>query len=457
MERLIFFSFPVLSLIADLVVLNIFFFDTYGQEREIENFSLFLVIVGLLNIFWIILFIFFRLSEMPRLIQRKKIIWNSLIALLFWFFLYLILNLLSGNSILITFRLFRTFFLAALIVSAFKLLFDFLIRFVRSHGLNNMNILIIGYNEKAEELRNYMENNAWTGYQFTGYIHEGDCPAPCLSNSYSTIEQMVTLNKIDEVFVNMKIIPEEVKQSILNLANQKKIRISLLLDFAVFPAFYHNYQRFDRFPVISIGKDNLSVSINYLTKRSFDILVSILVIVLFMSWAMPLISLFIILDSKGPVLFRQQRTGYKNKTFTCLKFRTMVNNPDSDSVQASEDDARITTSGKILRKSSLDETPQFFNVLAGQMSVVGPRPHMLKHTEEYSKVITDYLKRHSYKPGITGLAQIRGHRGETKQLEKMKARVEFDIYYTENWSFWLDLKIILITLKQLLQGNMSGN
>jgi len=180
-------------------------------------------------------------------------------------------------------------------------------------------------------------------------------------------------------------------------------------------------------------------------KRMFDIVFSFLVITFLLSFLIPILALLIKLNSKGPVFFVQKRTGINNKTFKCLKFRSMKVNNESDEKQATEGDKRITALGNFLRKSNFDELPQFFNVFFGQMSVVGPRPHMLKHTELYSGLIERYLVRHYVKPGITGFAQVSGYRGETDELWKMEKRVQYDMQYLENWNFWWDIKIIIMT------------
>jgi lipopolysaccharide/colanic/teichoic acid biosynthesis glycosyltransferase len=172
-----------------------------------------------------------------------------------------------------------------------------------------------------------------------------------------------------------------------------------------------------------------------------------------MSWLTPIIALLIKIDSKGPVLFRQLRSGENGLDFWCIKFRSMRSNIDANRKQATKDDPRITKLGAFLRKSSIDEFPQFLNVFWGDMSVVGPRPHMLKHTEEYASLISFYMGRHHVKPGITGLAQCMGYRGETQTVQDMKNRVRLDRYYIENWSFWLDIKIIFLTVVSLLRGS----
>ncbi|MFM8914265.1 MAG: exopolysaccharide biosynthesis polyprenyl glycosylphosphotransferase, partial [Flammeovirgaceae bacterium] len=193
--------------------------------------------------------------------------------------------------------------------------------------------------------------------------------------------------------------------------------------------------------------------VNQALKRSFDLLFSLLFVILVLSWLLPLIAIIIKIDSKGPVFFVQKRNGLKNLPFGCIKFRTMVVNQEADTKQATKDDARITSIGKFLRKSSIDELPQFINVLKGDMSLIGPRPHPIKLNEQFAVHIQSLMARHYAKPGITGLAQCMGYRGETKDLSDMENRVRLDRYYIEHWSFWLDIKIVFLTVVSLLRGS----
>jgi putative colanic acid biosynthesis UDP-glucose lipid carrier transferase len=187
----------------------------------------------------------------------------------------------------------------------------------------------------------------------------------------------------------------------------------------------------------------------FFTKRMFDAVFALLVVVFILSWLLPLLALLIKSESKGPVLFRQLRTGKDGRPFYCYKLRSMYQNNEADYKQACKGDARITKVGAFLRKTSLDELPQFFNVLQGTMSIVGPRPHAVTHNEAYRQIIKAYMVRHKVKPGITGWAQINGQRGETDTIEKMKARVEYDLEYLRNWSLALDLRIIAGTVRLL--------
>jgi putative colanic acid biosynthesis UDP-glucose lipid carrier transferase len=209
-------------------------------------------------------------------------------------------------------------------------------------------------------------------------------------------------------------------------------------------------------PVLTFRREPLEDSSQRLKKRLLDIAVSIFVIVFILSWLFPILALLIYIESPGPIFFKQLRSGRNNKAFNCFKFRSMKVNNDANQKQASKGDSRITRIGRIIRKTSLDEFPQFFNVLKGEMSLVGPRPHMLKHTDDYSQLLEQYMVRHFAKPGITGWAQVNGYRGETRELEQMKGRVEHDIWYLENWSLWLDVKIMILTAYNIFRGEKNA-
>lgn len=208
-------------------------------------------------------------------------------------------------------------------------------------------------------------------------------------------------------------------------------------------------------PVIVPHKEPLEYRHNRLAKRAFDVAFSLIIILAVMTWLLPILAFVIILDSRGPIFFIQERTGMDNRTFRMIKLRTMYKNAEANTRQAEANDERITQAGHFLRRFHLDELPQLLNVLIGQMSVVGPRPHMLNHTEKYRQIIEDYMVRHYIKPGVTGLAQSRGLSGEITHTELLRERVKADVYYLENWSIWLDLKIIIDTLAIIFKGKSA--
>jgi putative colanic acid biosynthesis UDP-glucose lipid carrier transferase len=205
-------------------------------------------------------------------------------------------------------------------------------------------------------------------------------------------------------------------------------------------------------PVLSVRELPFDKPGVKLAKRIFDIVFSLFVIIFFLSWITPILYFLIKRESKGPLFFKQIREGIKGDTFMCYKYRSMGVNRSADKIQATKGDIRVTKMGKIIRKTSIDELPQFFNVLFGDMSVVGPRPHMLSQSEIFKKIVNKYMVRHFVKPGITGLAQVKGYRGEIENYKDIKNRVKYDIFYIENWSFFLDMKIIYQTVKNAIKG-----
>lgn len=201
---------------------------------------------------------------------------------------------------------------------------------------------------------------------------------------------------------------------------------------------------------LNLPRDNFSEQVKI---RLFDIIFSVIIIFFILSWLLPVLAFLIKLDSKGPVFFIQKRSGKNNYPFNCIKLRSLIINHNADNIQVSRNDARITRFGKFLRKSSLDELPQFFNVLLGDMSIVGSRPHMLKHTEEYAKLEDNYMARHLLKPGVTGWAQINGYRGEIKHRDQLTKRIEHDIWYIKNRNMWLDIRIVAATVSLTFKGD----
>jgi len=214
---------------------------------------------------------------------------------------------------------------------------------------------------------------------------------------------------------------------------------------------YHNGRLY-----FAIKRNPLSSILNELPKRIFDVFFSGLVVLFVLSWLTPILAILIKLDSRGPVFYKQKRSGKNNKVFFCLKFRTMTYIKNAEFRPATKDDCRVTRVGKFLRKTSLDEFPQFFNVFIGDMSTVGPRPHPLKLNDDFQHRVDKYMLRHVVKPGVTGLAQAKGYRGEVSDTLTMKQRIKVDIFYIENWSFMLDLKIVLMTALNILQGDKNA-
>ena len=239
---------------------------------------------------------------------------------------------------------------------------------------------------------------------------------------------------------------------LMKFSDQNLIRLRIIPDFRSFLFRKVKINFYGSIPIITLREEPLQDELNRIIKRIFDLAFSLLVILFIYPWLIPIVSIAVKLSSKGPVFFKQLRSGINNKDFYCYKFRTMELNPLSDKIQATKNDPRITKIGAFLRKTSLDEFPQFLNVFKGEMSIVGPRPHMLQHTQQYAKIIDSYMVRHLVKPGITGPAQVYGYRGEIKTASDMEKRVELDLWYIENWSVLLDLKLIFLTAWNMIRG-----
>jgi putative colanic acid biosynthesis UDP-glucose lipid carrier transferase len=293
------------------------------------------------------------------------------------------------------------------------------------------------------------------GYKIMG-LFDDNPPAITDDHLYlgriETCMAYVIKHKVDEIYCALDPSKKSTIERLIKDSDKNMVRFKLV------PQHFDYIQKFLPASVInanvlSLREEPLENILNRALKRVFDVMFSLLVIVFVFTWLFPIIYVLIKMESPGPVLFVQPRSGRDNTTFNCYKFRSMYVNRHADNLQAKKGDSRITRIGAFLRKTSLDEMPQFFNVLFGDMSVVGPRPHMLKHTEEYSNLIDHFMVRHFIKPGITGWAQINGLRGETKLLEDMQARVEADVWYMQNWSFDLDLKIIFSTIFKTIRGD----
>ena len=260
-------------------------------------------------------------------------------------------------------------------------------------------------------------------------------------------------NQVDEIYFTMSLVNNKYFREVSVFCNDNFIRLKILPDFSNYLPFKFYVDFYSNIPVLSLMKEPLQNDTLRLLKRFFDVIFSFIVLLFSCLFLFPWIMLLIKMSSKGPIFFKQQRSGLDNNIFTCYKFRTLFVEQKMNNNQIKKNDNRVTGFGFFLRKTSLDELPQFLNVLFGQMSVVGPRPHMLKHTKEYSDIVKDYMLRHLIKPGITGQAQVAGYRGEVKHINDIRKRVQLDIWYIKNWSFFLDLKLIFKTFFKIFSGD----
>jgi len=318
---------------------------------------------------------------------------------------------------------------------------------LRLTGYHTNRALIVGTNETCHYLRKLIDSNPILGYKFVGYIASKTTDNPEAVGTPDDLSDLIDKHEIQMVFVSMSLFEDFHRgREYLKICNKKGIRMRFIPENQLWFKSHSNLETVGSMSIINPQLIPLDDIDSRLIKRMFDLVFSGLIITLVFSWLFPILALAIKLSSKGPVFFIQKRTGINNKTFNCLKFRSMQVNDQADSQQATAHDTRITSIGNFLRHTNLDELPQFINVLVGNMSVSGPRPHMLKHTTQYTQLIDHYMIRQYIKPGITGWAQINGCRGETSELWQMEERVKYDIEYLENWNFWWDMKIIFKTV-----------
>ncbi len=312
---------------------------------------------------------------------------------------------------------------------------------------NTRRVVVIGKNKKTEQLINVFKERKAYGYNFVRQF--------CLDEEDFDMRDcfvFIVKNNIDEIYCSVSELSNQDLTDFINFADNNLKTLKFLPDNKNIYAKKLKFEYYDYIPILSLRDIPLHNPLNALLKRTFDIVFSIVVIFGLLIWIAPVLAILISLESRGPVFFVQKRTGFDNREFACLKFRSMAVNPSADVVQAGKNDMRVTRIGKFIRRTSIDELPQFYNVLFGNMSVVGPRPHMIRHTDEYATKVDKYMLRHFVKPGITGLAQVRGYRGEIEKDSDILNRIKFDIFYVENWSFFLDIKIIVQTILNAISG-----
>lgn len=326
----------------------------------------------------------------------------------------------------------------------------------KSRNFLRNRVMIIGYNDTAKKLEHYF-NEEGVNYNLVGFTENTEkitelTTRPILGDVQASI---ATAKEHDVQEIFSTIMPEQdgTIYSMMSAAEKACIRFKVVPDFSYFINKPVHIRYFRDLPVLSLREEPLDDMGNRIKKRILDLSVSFLVTVFILSWLVPLLGLLIRLESRGPVFFVQVRSGRNNRTFRCYKFRSMTVNKDADKIQATRNDARITRIGKFIRKTSLDEFPQFFNVLKGEMSLVGPRPHMVKHTTDYAKIVDQFMIRQFLKPGITGWAQINGYRGEIKDDAAIQMRVNNDLWYLENWNIWLDIRILFLTVYKVFAGD----
>lgn len=380
----------------------------------------------------------------------RKTIGSMAVFLLIW------LLFVSVLDIAVVFdRPFIIFFLiATTVVVIMRVSYNAYLKANRKKGRNRCNVIYVGSGSNLMELYNEMALQLTTGYNVVGYFDKkpnADFSEKCTYlGTGDDVLEFLSKNHIDRVYCGLPSADSSTIIPIINYCEGHIIRFFSVPNFRNYCQRRVTLEMFSNVPLLSVREEPLNIPFNRFIKRAFDIVFSLCFICTAFFPIYIIVGIITKITSPGPVFFKQKRHGLDGKEFYMYKFRSMKVNKDSDTLQATKDDPRKTKFGNFLRKTSIDELPQFLNVFIGDMSIIGPRPHMVKHTEEYSQLIKTYMVRHLIKPGVTGWAQVTGFRGETKELSEMEGRVKADIWYMEHWTFTLDLYIIYKTIANVI-------
>ena len=450
-------------LLMDIVLLNaaitVSFLFRYGNfdmanQKEVKTICL------ISNLLWLFLLLYkdsFRISRTERIehiLQQIFRLIGTHFAMVSIFIVVLDYDAISRLRMMYFYGIFFVFLVT------FRILFLKILKLVRKQGYNYRKVVIVGATETGERMCKILSKDLTYGYRVMGFFDDAAdnktlLTAPLLGR-FAQIENYLIAEQVDEIYIALHISKIGVINAITTICERYMVRIKFLPDFEQYThshrveiSFYGNT------PVLMLRKEPLEITLNRVIKRLFDFCFSVFVIAFIFPWLFPILITVIKINSPGPIFFVQERSGRDNMPFRCYKFRTMYTNTGSEKDQVVQNDTRVTRVGSFLRRTSMDELPQFFNVLVGNMSVVGPRPHMLLHTNQYSELINSYMVRHYAKPGITGWAQVNGLRGEIKKYIDVKDRVDHDIWYIENWSLLLDIKIIWKTVFDVLKKDMD--
>ena len=444
------YSFLIGPLQLFIDCLSIFLIVYYLSDEELFNVEFITYIIS----FWALSSLFTKYYQVFRFSKFLRLLTLSIrhyLVFTFGFFAFFGIyreGFVVSNQFLIITLIFSITFL----LKGFSF---FLLKWYRNLGRNYRKVIVLGIDDSSKKIINLFTQDKTLGYKYLGYFtdkkHQNKIGN--LKDSF----QFILENAVDEIYCSLKEVNSNNIKEITLFANSNNITLKLIPDSNKLYSKDQNIEFYDNtLVVLNVKKLPFELYENYLLKRVFDVFFSLLICLFIIVWLVPILWILIKLESKGPAIFTQKREGLDGNQFVCYKFRSMRMNRFSDKVHATENDDRVTRIGTFIRKTSIDELPQFLNVLKGDMSVVGPRPHLPSLSIEYQKDVDDYLRRHIVKPGITGLAQVSGFRGEIKTKSDIKNRVRLDIFYIENWSFLLDVKIILMTVFNVFKGEENA-
>jgi putative colanic acid biosynthesis UDP-glucose lipid carrier transferase len=455
-------SLKTILVFLDLTAINFVWLITYLyflNNLTTQTNNLFYSFAFFVNFIWITISLAFGLYDEKSVMAFEVFSQKTAKVYFLWLVLMEMILVYAAEIHTISEHIIFFSFFSLLGISSNRLFYLGIKKYLsQQHDMINR-VLILGFNDTAKKLAKYLEEDG-LNTQLMGFVENDENMDELTTYPvYANIENAVNVAKQLNVHEIFSTITPEQNNIIYRLIRDSEEQC---MRFKVVPSLSSHVNRdvvidfIKDLPVLSMRADPLEDVGNRMKKRIFDVVVSGLVIIFILTWLIPLVAILILLDSRGPVFFTQLRTGLTDNPFFCYKFRTMRVNNESDSKQATKHDSRVTRLGAFLRKTSIDEFPQFFNVFRGEMSLVGPRPHMLKHTSEYAKIVDHYMIRQMLKPGITGWAQVNGLRGEISNPVQIQQRVASDLWYLEHWSIWLDIKIMFLTIHKVFVGDKQA-
>lgn len=434
-----------LSLLVDLCIINLVIY--YISDVEFLNVRF----ITYINILWIIISSYSGFYKVYRFTNFFRVLTLLAIQFVLYFLTYFAYFGIFKEGEIVN-NQFLIFVSTVVGISIFKFISFYALKIYRQKGKNYRNVIIIGMDDTSKKIAKLFNERPDLGYRYFGFFSDKVSKDKKYLGGIKSSHAYILKEGIDEIYCSLADLNKEQIKDYTKFANKNSKVLKLIPESNELYSKNFDLEFYDNTLVLNVRKLPFDYPENTQIKRIFDIIFSILVIILVMSWLTPLFWLLIKLESRGPLFFKQSREGLDGKRFECYKFRSMKVNSLSDKIHATKNDERVTRFGAFMRKTSIDELPQFFNVLKGEMSIVGPRPHMKSLSKEYQKDIDNYMERHAVKPGITGLAQISGFRGEVKKKSDIKNRVRMDIFYIENWSFFLDMRIIIQTILNIFKG-----
>jgi len=436
-----------ISYVIDLAIIHILAYHFFSASFHFINYMVFItigwIIFSLRSHFYEI-YRFTRLTTIFSLVGKQGVLFALLVFSFFGFY-----RELEVDPV----QIFRYVLLVILYIAIVKVGVYYLLKKYRVILRGNLRrVVIVGLNQKTDQLRKFFDDNPEYGYKLLNIFDVSGAEKVSVEECIEYIDT----NNIDEIYSSVGELSNEELQKLIDYADNNLKILKFLPDNKEIYSKKLDFTYYGYLPILSMRKIPIEEPFNKFVKRGFDIALSLIIIVGILSWLTPLLGLIIKLESKGPIFFKQKRNGLDYREFYCYKFRSMRPNPMAHLHQVQKNDPRITRIGRVIRKTSVDELPQFINVLKGEMSVVGPRPHMVSHTHMYAERVDKFMVRHFVKPGITGLAQVSGYRGEVEDQNHIINRVKYDIFYLENWSLFMDIKIVFQTVYNAIKGDKKA-